>query len=430
MLATDARRERAFLVGADVGRAATGAAESIDELALLCETAGAEVCGRLVCRLASVNAALFIGSGKAQEVADLAQAAGATTIVFDDDLSPAQARNLEKIVALRVVDRTQLILDIFAQHARTREGRMQIELAQLEYLLPRLKRMWTHLERQKGGIGLRGPGETQLEMDRRRIEVQIRRLKDGLEQVRSHRSEQRRGRRRHGWALISLVGYTNAGKSTLLNRLTGAGVLAHDQLFATLDPTTRQLRLPNHQPALLTDTVGFIRKLPHDLVDSFRATLEEVVEADILIHVVDAAHPRVYDQVAAVNAVLRDLGAADKTIVHVLNKMDLEGAQLFRPGLEDILSHPVAISARTGEGVDAMLDLLADLLRRRSVRMRLRIPLAEGKLLAAIFASGTVHAKEYEEDSVRMEASLPARLAGACAPFDLDAPPPVADDAD
>jgi GTP-binding protein HflX len=336
------------------------------------------------------------------------------------DRITAQGRNLEKLIVAKVIDRTQLILDIFAQHARTREGRMQIELAQLEYLLPRLKRMWTHLERQKGGIGLRGPGEKQIEMDRRRIVEQIGRYKDALEDVRTRRAELRRGRRRHGWTLVSLVGYTNAGKSTLLNSLTGASVVAADQLFATLDPTTRQLKLPNHQPALVTDTVGFIRKLPHHLIDSFKATLEETVEADLLVHVIDASHPQVEQQIEAVNEVLRDLGVHETPMIAVLNKMDLPEGRSRRKRLEDLLGQGVAVSALTGEGIDHLRDVLADRLRSRGRKVQLRVPMREGKLLSTIRSSGSILTEEYEDDVVVMTATIPASLSGLCAPFEQE----------
>ena len=244
-------------------------------------------------------------------------------MIFDDDLSPAQSRNLEKIFNCKILDRTSLILDIFAQRARTREGKLQIELAQLQHLLPRLTKYWGHLSRQKGGIGMRGDGETQLETDRRRVLDRIARISRELEVVRQQRSTQRSGRQRNNWPLASIVGYTNAGKSTLLNALTGADVLAKDILFATLDPTTRRLKLPTKQNVLLTDTVGFIRKLPHGLVEAFKATLEEVVQADLLLHVVDISHPQAEEQIAAVNAVLAEIGAGEKTTIMVFNKMDL-----------------------------------------------------------------------------------------------------------
>ena len=300
--------ERAWLVAtAHDNQPHAEVEDYLRELRALTATAQAEIVGETICRLRTLHPATFIGRGKAQQIGANLSAAGASLVIFDDDLTPAQGRTLEDILGVRVVDRTQLILDIFAQRALTLEGGLQIELAQLRYLIPRLRGLWTHLERQKGGIGLKGPGEKQLELDRRRIEQRIHRLQSQLQHVRQRRAELRRGRRRHGWALLTLVGYTNAGKSTLLNRLTQAGVQADNRLFATLDPTTRQLQLPNRQQCLLTDTVGFIRKLPHHLVEAFKATLEEVNEADLLLHVIDASHPRVDEQIAAVELVLREL---------------------------------------------------------------------------------------------------------------------------
>ena len=410
--------ERAVIVGVQKGRdQAWEAKESLDELAQLCITSGAEVAERVICRMPRPNPATYIGKGKATEIAELIKQHEANLLVFDDDLSPAQGRNVEEIVGVKVLDRTQLILDIFAQHARTSEGRMQIELAQLEYLLPRLIRMWTHLERQKGGIGLRGPGETQLESDRRRILDRIVKYKRDLNQVRTHRAEQRRGRRRHGWALISIVGYTNAGKSTLLNAMTGAGVLAENQLFATLDPTTRQLKLPNHQPALITDTVGFIRKLPHDLVESFKATLEEVIEADLLIHVIDASHPAVDKQIDAVVRVLQDLGVGDKPVLNVLNKIELPEADLQRARIEKRLAPCVSVSALKGIGLESLANALADLLRHRGRRVTLRIPMKEGRLISALRTGASIFSEEYGDDDVLMDASVPERLFGACAQY-------------
>ena len=410
--------ETTFLVAVARDRAQESeAAESLSELSQLCETAGAVVSDTMITRLARPHPATFIGGGKAMEIGDIVREKNISTVVFDDDLTAAQGRNLEKIIPVKIIDRTQLILDIFAQHARTREGQMQIELAQLEYLLPRLKRMWTHLERQKGGIGLRGPGEKQIEMDRRRILERIVRFRQDLDDVRTRRAELRRGRRRHGWSLISIVGYTNAGKSTLLNALTGSGVLAYDKLFATLDPTTRQLRLPNHQPALITDTVGFIRKLPHHLVESFKATVEEVTEADLLMHVIDTAHPQVDKQIEAVNTVLGELGVHDKKIVHVLNKMDLPDARMHAARLADLLPGSVAVSAITGEGLENLKDMLADLLRDRSHRLVLRIPAAEGRLLAMLRSAASIHEEKYDGDMAVLTASVPPRLLGLCAPY-------------
>ena len=409
--------ERAWLVAAVLGDQPKSAVEdSLRELRALADTARAETAGETVCRLRAIQPATYIGRGKAQQIAEDLQNAGAGLVIFDDDLSPAQGRALEDVLGVRVVDRTQLILDIFAQRALTLEGRLQIELAQLHYLIPRLRGLWTHLERQKGGIGLKGPGEKQLELDRRRIEQRIGRIRDQLQLVRQRRAELRRGRRRHGWALLTLVGYTNAGKSTLLNRLTDAGVLADDQLFATLDPTTRQLRLPNHQPCLLTDTVGFIRKLPHHLVEAFKATLEEVNEADLLLHVIDASQLRAEEQIDAVEAVLKELGAQDKPVLAVFNKTDLERGHNQSIRLADRFRHSVAISAATGDGTATLCQTIADLLRERVRHLRLKIPAAEGRWLAALHANGKVHAQKVSGKNMLVEATVSASFAATLDP--------------
>ena len=418
-LSVDSEQEIALLIGVQFrSRRGWDVHDSLDELALLADTAGAKVVDRVICHLVSVHPATFIGKGKAAQIADQAREAHATTVIFDDELSPVQSRNLEDALGVKVIDRTQLILDIFAQHARTKDGGLQIELAQLQYLLPRIRQLWTGFEQQKGGIGLRGPGERQLELDRRRIQERISRIGKALEDVRGHRAEQRRGRRRHGWALITLVGYTNAGKSTLLNHLTGASVEAGDRLFATLDPTTRQIRLPNNQPALITDTVGFIRKLPHHLVESFKATLEEVNEADLLLHVIDASHPRVDEQIEAVEGVLRELGVKEKPILPVLNKIDLTSAQNQWGRLSSKMGRGIPVSALTGEGLDALRDELADFLRSRSMQVELRIPASDGKIIASIRSAGKVLSAKYGDDEfVRVVASIPGRLYGHCEPF-------------
>ena len=409
--------ELAWLVATSLGDQPRAEVEdSLRELRALADTARAEVAGETLCRLRSLHPATYIGRGKALQIAADIQAAGAQLVIFDDDLSPAQGRSLEEILGVRVVDRTQLILDIFAQRAQTLEGRLQIELAQLHYLIPRLRGLWTHLERQKGGIGLKGPGEKQLELDRRRIEQRIGRIRDQLQTVRQRRAELRRGRRRHGWALLTLVGYTNAGKSTLLNRLTNAGVLADDQLFATLDPTTRQLQLPNHQLCLLTDTVGFIRKLPHHLVEAFKATLEEVNEADLLLHVIDASQPRVDEQIAAVEAVLRELGAQNKPVLAVFNKTDLERGHNQAIRLADRFRHSAVISATTGDGTAALCQTIADLLRDRVAHVNLKVPVGEGKFIAALHANGKVLAQKVRGKHLHVEAVVSAAFAATLDP--------------
>ncbi len=413
--------ERAFLIGAQFRVAGSvPVRESLDELAELATTAGAEVIGDGIQKLTRPCAATFIGPGKAAEFAQRSREGGADTVIFDDELSPAQARNLEKVFDRKVLDRTALILDIFSQRARSREGKLQIELAQLQHLLPRLTRFWSHLSRQKGGIGMRGDGETQLEVDRRRVLERIGRLRTELDQARRHRATQRTGRKRGHWPLVSIVGYTNAGKSTLFNALTGAHSLAEDRLFATLDPTTRRLRMPSNQKVLLSDTVGFIRKLPHQLVESFKATLEEVAEADLLLHVVDAANGRSAEQIAAVEVVLSEIGAQGKPTLMVFNKIDrLEdpralGAELGR--------HPaaVAVSARSGEGLEALMAELGALLRPIRSFMDLQIPQSEGRVLARLRSVGQVIEETYDGQNVMLKARVPSHCRSQFERYALD----------
>jgi GTP-binding protein HflX len=396
--------------------------ESLKELRELAATAGATVVDTVTQKLQHPTAPYYIGKGKAEEVATRCTEHGAGSIIFDDELSPAQGRNLESVTSKKVLDRTQLILDIFARRARSREGRLQIELAQLQYLLPRLTRMWTHLSRQTGGIGTRGPGETQLEVDRRRVQERIARLQRELEEVRKHRAIQREGRARHQWPVVAIVGYTNAGKSSLLNRLTKAGVLAEDKLFATLDPTTRQYVLPNKLKVLFTDTVGFIRKLPHTVIESFKATLEELKTADLLVHVVDLSHPQWEEHIAATEAVIRDLEADGKHTLVVFNKIDrLANAEAVEAALARY-PHSVAISVKTGENLEQFVDELQNQLSAWRLRQRFRIPQADSAALAELHRAGHVVEISYEGDDALLTAHIPPALEPKFARYAITAP--------
>ena len=384
--------------------------ESLNELRELAATAGATVVDTVTQKLQHPTAPYYIGKGKAEEVGALCTEHGAGSIIFDDELSPAQGRNLESVTSKKILDRTQLILDIFARRARSREGRLQIELAQLQYLLPRLTRMWTHLSRQTGGIGTRGPGETQLEVDRRRVQERIARLQKDLEEVRKHRAIQREGRARHQWPVVAIVGYTNAGKSSLLNRLTKAGVLAEDKLFATLDPTTRQFVLPNKLKVLFTDTVGFIRKLPTTVIESFKATLEELKSADLLVHVVDLSHSQWEEHIAATEEVIRELEADGKHTLIVFNKIDrLANAEAVDAALA---RHPqsVAISVKTGESLEQFVDELQNQLSAWRLRQKFRIPQSASLALAELHRAGHVVAITYEDDDALVTAHIPPAL--------------------
>ena len=404
------RTERVFLVGLErKSGSAVEVRESMDELAELAATAGGEVIGDGTQKVETPNAATYIGKGKAAEFAKFCAANDVDTVIFDDELSPAQTRNLEKIFEVKILDRTALILDIFAQRARTREGRLQIELAQLQHLLPRLTRFWGHLSRQSGGIGMRGgEGESQLESDRRKVSERIDKITCDLDAVRRQRLTQRTGRQRSNWPLAYIVGYTNAGKSTLLNKLTGADVLAKDILFATLDPTTRRLKLPTNQNVLLTDTVGFIRKLPHGLVEAFKATLEEVVQADLLLHVVYVSHPQAEEQIAAVNAVLAEIGAAGKPTLMVFNKIDqLNGSKEALSRFTEKHPHAVAISAVTGDGIPALLAELGTQLRPVREFLELRVPHEQAAVIARLYKVGQVIERRYTGKLAKFKARIP-----------------------
>ncbi|MGZ3588522.1 MAG: GTPase HflX [Candidatus Limnocylindrales bacterium] len=406
--------ERAFLVAVDTGDdPGWSAEESLDELAALADTAGAEVVGAEWQNRRHVDPAWYVGKGKAEELQQAKGETGFTLLVADDELSPNQQRSLEELLKVKVLDRSGLILDIFAQHARTHEGRLQVELAQLEYQLPRLTRLWTHLSRTGGGIGTRGPGETQLETDRRVIRDKIKKLQARVETVRRNRETTARSRERRLVPTVAIVGYTNAGKSTMLNALVGAeAALAEDRLFATLDPTSRSVRLGDGQSAIATDTVGFIHKLPHQLVDAFRATLDEVRRADILLEVVDAVDRHQVEHRSTVQAVLAELGAGTKPRVVAYNKVDLldpaarDGA---RPA--PLVGEGVPVSALTGYGLDALRARLSDVLAELWEEVDVTLPYAAGELLARVRERGTVEVN-YRARDVRVRGRVAPSLAG------------------
>ena len=434
--------EQALLVGAELKRPHEGPLswhleDSLDELAQLAWTADVEVVGRATQRLARINPATFIGKGKVEELQELRHDLGFNVVIFDDELSPRQQRELEKTLgdSVKVLDRTALILDIFARHARTREGALQVELAQYEYRLPRLTRAWTHLARQAGGaagrggtggVGLRGPGETQLEVDQREIRRRIAHLRRELEDVRAHRRQYRQRRQREAIPVVALVGYTNAGKSTLLNALAGSNVLVEDKLFATLDPTTRRVALPGGRGVLFTDTVGFIQKLPTMLVAAFRATLEEINEADVLLHVVDITHPSVLQQSRTVGEVLNDLGATEAPIVVALNKIDrLPDPDAAAPLLAEF-PNSLAISALAGWGLAELLARVDQLLEATLVPLTVRIPYREAGLLALFHRRGNVEREEHGAEGTLVQGRIPAALLGRFRRYSLALayPPP------
>ncbi len=429
---TAAMPESAVLVGVEV-RDHPGLlplTDSLDELELLADTAGMVVVGTLTQKLDSPHPATLLGSGKVEELKTLVIELGANAIILDDELSPRQQRELEEIMGeeIKVIDRTALILDIFASHARTREGAVQVELAQYEYRLPRLTNAWTHLARQaggraggaSGGVGVRGPGETQLEVDRREIDRRIAFLKRELVDIQKQRRQHREQRRKSETPVVAIVGYTNAGKSTLLNALSGANVRAEDRLFATLDPTTRRVTLPSGQPALFTDTVGFIQKLPTMLVAAFRATLEEVTEADILVHVVDISHANMEEQIAAVEEVLEQIGAGDKPVVTALNKIDnidRDNEELQQRLADAAAEYPnaVLLSARTGEGIDLLSARLDEALRQRMLRIDILIPYAQSEIVALVHENGMLDLEEHTDEGTHIVGWVPLKLAGRIA---------------
>ena len=413
--------EKAILVGYELRGSAPllSLHDSLDELAQLAETAGIKVVGRATQVLNNISPGTLIGKGKIDEVREQLTMTDAKTVIFDDELSPRHQRELAKIFGdeIKLLDRSALILDIFAQHAATREGALQVELAQYEYRLPRLTRQWTHLARQaggggarggSGGVGLRGPGETQLEVDRREITRKITKLKADIERVRQHRSRHRNQRKKTGIPVVAVVGYTNAGKSTLLNALTDANVYAADQLFATLDPTTRRIELPSKRHILFTDTVGFIQKLPTTLVAAFRATLEEITEADLILHVADVAHPNVLAHIESVTDTLAEIDIPDIPEILVWNKIDaLDGATI--PELDEDTSFDavVEVSAKQAQGLDVLLTTLEQVLSDSMLRVTLKVPYEQGGIIAQIFEMTNVQNQEHTPEGVIIDVRLP-----------------------
>lgn len=412
----------------------------MQELARLAETSGLDVIGQTVQHLDRMNAATMIGKGKLHEIIESRSELQFDVVVFNDELAPNQEREIEEAFEsdIKVIDRTALILDIFAQHANTREGSLQVELAQYEYRLPRLTRMWTHLARQtggasgrggNGGVGLRGPGERQLELDRREIRTRISKLQRELEQVRQQRGQHRRQRKRAGMPVVSIVGYTNAGKSTLLNALTGAGVLVEDKLFATLDPTTRRLRLPKGEEVLFTDTVGFIEKLPTQLIAAFRATLEEINDSNVLLHVVDVTHPNAREQMSVVEETLEDIGAGGKATIVALNKIDRIESHKMRVEFGGIgeLGHwlddcpgAVPISALSGEGIEALLQAIEEQLASDLESIKVRIPYQANDLVALFHRKGIVDVENFGARGTTITGRIPGALASVFEEYRLD----------
>ena len=420
MAETQEVRDKVVLVGLNspvLKKEENADEDTMEELSALVETAGGETVGIVLQNRPSPDPRTFIGEGKVAEVQLYCENTGATMVIFDNDLSPSQMRVLTELLGVQVLDRCGLILDIFAQRAKTKEGRLQVELAQYQYLLPRLTGMWTHLERQagtsgKGPIGSKGPGETQLETDRRHIRRKIDKLRDDLEEVRRVRSTQRQRRQKNEIPVVAIVGYTNAGKSTLLNHLTGAGIPANNRLFDTLDTTSRLLTVSDTLDVVISDTVGFIRKLPHQLVEAFKATLEELEYADLLLHVIDVSNPEWQQQAAVVENLIRELGAGELPRIDVFNKSDRLPAGEIMPHGEDICS----ISARTGEGVDKLLEMIAARLDSGSRRVELRIPYDKGGLLDQLYREAKVESVEYGE-TIAVTAVCTPKVLGQMAPF-------------
>ena len=416
--AKDKMVERALLIGAYLDTDKKADAQSLlAELEALVDTLGLPVVERMLVHHREQHPRYLIGSGKAQEIVDLAKKLECDVLVFDNELSPSQQRNWEELAGMTVADRQEIILDIFGARAHSREARIQVDLARMSYSLPRLTRAWSHLGQQGGGIGAKGEGESQLEQDKRKIRLQINRLKRELETVRRARATQRKDRKRAPVPNAAIVGYTNAGKSSLLRRLTGADVLIEDKLFATLDTTTRKIALPNKQPLLLTDTVGFVRKLPHQLVEAFNATLEEAAVADFLIHVLDVSQPEVMEFYNTTMNVLAELGADTKQTLVVFNKVDTVGEPATLVALRRHFPEAVSVSALTGEGMDELVERISEFVARGTMTVELRLPAARADLLARLHRDGTVRDLHYDEEFTTVVATIPTRALEVFAPF-------------
>ena len=400
-------RERAIVVGVAPSTSRRQAEEYLDELELLADTAGADVIHKALQMKNRFDPAFYIGKGKVEEIALLAEENDISLIIFDDDLSPAQVRNLEKVINKKIVDRSGLILDIFASRARSNEAKTQVELAQLQYILPRLTRMWTHLSKQFGGIGTRGPGETQIETDRRMVRERISNLKEKLERIATQRATQRKARKEmHN---ISLVGYTNVGKSTLLNTLSHSDVFVENRLFATLDATTRQVELDAETKVLMTDTVGFIRKLPHHLIASFKSTLEEITEADILLHVIDISHPQMEDHITVVKNTIEDLGAGNKPVIYVFNKVDIIEERMMMKDLQSKYSPSVFIAARRGINITGLKEQLLHAISASFHEKTYILSSNDYKLLSQIHDLAEVTNQEFEDDKIKITVKVNAK---------------------
>lgn len=408
MIQTSETKEKFILVGVETGK--DRMEESLTELEELLETAGGETVGRVIQNLESINKATYVGKGKVDEIRELAEELGADGIVCDDELSPAQLSNLKDELDIKVLDRTLVILDIFAAHAQTSEGKLQVELAQLKYRSSRLTGLGKNLSRLGGGIGTRGPGESKLESDRRAIRERVSQLRSEIEKVESSRETLRKHRMSDGIPVIAIVGYTNAGKSTFLNKITDAGILAEDKLFATLDPTTRNLKIPDGEEVLFTDTVGFISKLPHNLVDAFKSTLEEAKYADLILHVADASNPEVDEQMKVVYRTLEELKVTGKPVVTFLNKQDkLEEERIIKDIKADAI---VKGSAKTGEGIDELLSKITEILREGKVLIDTVLSYADTSKISVIRKKGQLLSEEYEGDGIKVKAYVPKAVAG------------------